>query len=268
MNSQLSRYAVAAVLLPVTLFCVFAENYLFFLVLVLAAGGATWWEFAGHLFGFERRGLLALAWGGWLVTALGAYFYGPAGQSVGLVAALALAAGYTFWALTREGGPVLLNLVGRYALGHLYLSFLLSFFLLLRKAPSGDMWLCYLLLVTMAADTGAYYVGRKVGGPKLCPSISPNKTIAGLVGGTVAATIVSCACSFFIPASLLNLTLLGLCLALWGAAGDLFESALKRAIGIKDSSTLLMGHGGFWDRLDSLLFNVAPVYMAADLLIR
>ncbi len=95
----------------------------------------------------------------------------------------------------------------------------------------------------------------------------PVKTISGLAGGTLAALLVSCFCNFFLATNLFTLAFLGLVLGLWGAAGDLFESAVKRAMDIKDSSNLLMGHGGFWDRLDSLLFNVVPVYVAADLII-
>ncbi|UQZ88538.1 hypothetical protein C4J81_04680 [Deltaproteobacteria bacterium Smac51] len=267
MSSHASRWLVAIVLLPPVIYSMFADNYLLFFAVILIVGGLTWWEFCNNLFGSERWGLLTLSLTGWLAVASGSYFYGPVGQSIGLVVALGLGAGYTMWALERETGPVLLNLLGRYALGHLYLSFLMSFFLLLKKTGSGSMWLIYLLLVTIAADTGAYYVGRKVGGPKLWTKISPNKTMSGLAGGTVAAMLVSCACNFFLSTSLLTLAILGLIMGLWGAAGDLFESAVKRAIDIKDSSNLLMGHGGFWDRLDSLLYNVVPVYVVADLII-
>ncbi len=260
-----SRWLVAIVLLGLTIPAILAEDYLYFFLLILLAGGVTWWEFSRNLFGLERTGLMGLALGGWLAVAVGAYFYGPSGQSIGLVLALGLGAAYTMWALERESGPVVLNLLGRLALGQLYLSFLLSFFLLLKKTESGGLWLMYLLAVTIAADTGAYYVGNKFRGPKLAPKISPNKTVSGLIGGAVAAILVSVICALFIPkATLVSLAALGLFLGFWGALGDLFESAVKRAIDIKDSSNLLLGHGGFWDRLDSLLFNVVPVYLMAD----
>jgi len=260
-----SRWLVAIVLLGPTIAAILAEDYLYFFLLMLLVGGVTWWEFSRNLFGAERSGLLAVALGGWLAVAVGTYFFDPLAQSVGLVLALALGAGYGMWALERESGPVMLNLLGRLALGHLYLSFLLSFFLLLKKAESGGLWLMYLLAVTIAADTGAYYAGNKLRGPKLAPKISPNKTVSGLIGGAVAAMLVSAVCALFIPkASLLSLVALGFFMGFWGAFGDLFESAMKRAIDIKDSSNLLLGHGGFWDRLDSLLFNVVPVYLVAE----
>ncbi|MDL2226327.1 phosphatidate cytidylyltransferase [Deltaproteobacteria bacterium OttesenSCG-928-M10] len=259
-----SRWIVAVPLLALAVWSMLADEYLYFFIVVLLAGGATWWEFSRNLFGVERVNLMLLAQAGWLAVAGGSYFYGPSGQSFGLVLALALGAFYTMWALEKESGPVLLNLLSRFALGHLYLSFLMSFFLLLKKSGSGGLWLVYVLAVTVAADTFAYYVGTKFGGPKLWPKISPNKTVSGLVGGAVGAMIVSSICTLFLPAALGILAPLGLFLGLWGAVGDLFESAIKRAIDIKDTSTLLLGHGGFWDRLDSLLFNIVPVYVLAD----
>ncbi len=259
-----SRWLVAVVLLIPALWTMLSDTYIYFFLVTLVVGGLTWWEFSRNLFGPTRVNLMILAQLGWLAVASGSYFYGPSGQSFGLVLALALGACYTMWALERESGPVLLNLLSRFALGHLYLSFLMSFFLLLKKSGSGGLWLVYVLAVTVAADTFAYYVGRRVGGPKLWPKISPNKTVSGLVGGTLGAMLVSMLCSLFLPAPLVMLAPLGLFLGLWGAVGDLFESAIKRAIEIKDSSTLLLGHGGFWDRLDSLLFNIVPVYVLAD----
>ncbi len=160
-----SRWLVAIVLLGLTIPAILAEDYLYFFLLILLAGGVTWWEFSRNLFGLERTGLMGLALGGWLAVAVGAYFYGPSGQSIGLVLALGLGAAYTMWALERESGPVVLNLLGRLALGQLYLSFLLSFFLLLKKTESGGLWLMYLLAVTIVADTGAYYVVNKFRGP-------------------------------------------------------------------------------------------------------
>ena len=265
-SGHLSRWLVAVILLPPIVFSMVSENYIWFFLIMLIAGGLTWWEFSRSLLGPDRRGLMALGLAGWAAVAYGTYFGGPAGngQSIGLVLALVLGAGYTMWALQRESGPVLLNLLSRYALGHLYISFLLSFFLLLKKTDSGGLWLIYVLVVTIAADTGAYYVGTKLKGPKLYPKVSPNKTVSGLLGGAAAAMVISAVCASFLPPKYYELMALGLFLGFWGALGDLFESAIKRAIDIKDSSTLLMGHGGFWDRLDSLMFNIVPVYVVAD----
>lgn len=269
LGSHGSRWVVGLAMLFIAIFPILSKEYLYFFILMLLVGGFCWWEFCLNLLGAERTGLLGLALGGWLAVAMGAFFMGPSGQSLGLVVALALGAFYTMWALERESGPVLLNLLGRFALGHLYLSFLMSFFLLLKKSSSGEQWLIYVIVVTVVSDIAAYYAGRKFKGPKICPKISPKKTVSGLVGGTVAAMLVSMASVLYLPAEagLLSLCLLGLFLGLWGAVGDFFESSIKRALDIKDSSTLLLGHGGFLDRFDSMLFNIVPVYVLADFLV-
>ncbi len=117
-------------------------------------------------------------------------------------------------------------------------------------------WLVLLVvLIIAAADIGAYFSGRAIGGPKLAPSISPGKTRAGAVGGLVAATVVTILAVTTLPDapfSPLVAGAVGFVLALVSIGGDLLISLLKRQRGIKDSSTLLPGHGGILDRFDSL----------------
>jgi phosphatidate cytidylyltransferase len=117
---------------------------------------------------------------------------------------------------------------------------------------SGFDLLIWLFLVVWSTDIGAYFAGRAIGGPKLAPSISPNKTIAGLIGGVLAATILA---GLWVYAMKLPATLLSLAppLAVAAQLGDLFESGLKRRAGVKDSGTWLPGHGGLLDRLDGLV---------------
>lgn len=139
--------------------------------------------------------------------------------------------------------------------GLLYLPFILRF---ARALTSPEIIL--VLLSTFATDTGAYYTGRHIGGPKIWPSISPKKTWAGSVGGC-AFCILTCLCIGLIAgnADALAFVALGAALNLAAQFGDFFESALKRWRGIKDSGKLLPGHGGILDRIDSLLF-VLPLY--------
>jgi phosphatidate cytidylyltransferase len=117
---------------------------------------------------------------------------------------------------------------------------------------SGFDLLIWVFLVVWSTDIGAYFAGRAIGGPKLAPSISPNKTIAGLVGGVLAATILAGLWVYAVglPAALLSLAAP---LAVSAQFGDLFESGLKRRAGVKDSGTWLPGHGGLLDRLDGLV---------------
>jgi phosphatidate cytidylyltransferase len=114
----------------------------------------------------------------------------------------------------------------------------------------------FVMLCVWATDIGAYFTGRRVGGPKLAPSISPNKTWAGLGGGVVCAAIVGGICTSFspYPPSIIAGIDLGILLALVSQGGDLFESWLKRRVGAKDSGTLIPGHGGLLDRVDGMIF--------------
>jgi phosphatidate cytidylyltransferase len=117
---------------------------------------------------------------------------------------------------------------------------------------SGFDLLIWVFLVVWSTDIGAYFAGRAIGGPKLAPAISPNKTMAGLVGGVASAALFAGAWVYYVglPAKLLWMAVL------FGVAaqlGDLFESGLKRRAGVKDSGTWLPGHGGLLDRLDGLV---------------
>jgi len=137
----------------------------------------------------------------------------------------------------------------------------------LRFDASAGAALVYWLLASIwATDTGAYAVGRTVGGPKLSPRISPKKTWSGLIGGIVAAVLVGgvTAWSVGLASPVAAAAISGL-IAVWSQVGDLCESAVKRHFGVKDSSRLIPGHGGFLDRLDGLLF-AAPLAAAAVLL--
>ncbi len=112
--------------------------------------------------------------------------------------------------------------------------------------------LIWVFLVVWSTDIGAYFAGRAIGGPKLAPSISPNKTIAGLIGGVISAAVLAGAWVYYVglPAPLLWIAVP---FAVAAQLGDLFESGLKRRAGVKDSGTWLPGHGGLLDRLDGLV---------------
>jgi phosphatidate cytidylyltransferase len=118
------------------------------------------------------------------------------------------------------------------------------------------------MLVTWATDIFAYFAGRSIGGPKLAPRISPNKTWAGLIGGMAGAAVVGGVAAYLFELDLLFL-LAGAPMGLLAQLGDLYESKVKRRLGVKDSGSLLPGHGGVLDRLDGLL----PVAIATLLLL-
>jgi phosphatidate cytidylyltransferase len=131
--------------------------------------------------------------------------------------------------------------------------------------PRGLAWVLSVILITWMADTFAYLVGKRIGRRKLSPVVSPNKTVEGLIGGTIAAAITGAIALavFGIHGGVWIGLLIGAALALIGLFGDLMESVLKREAGVKDSSALIPGHGGMLDRLDALLFTfVAGLYLA------
>ena len=146
------------------------------------------------------------------------------------------------------------------ALGALYIGVPYVSLVWLRADPAtGLATLLWLLAVVWATDTAAMFAGKTIGGPKLAPVISPNKTWAGLAGGMGAAAAVGIAFAFFLDAPMLLAALISAGLAVVAQAGDLGESLVKRHFNVKDSGTLIPGHGGIFDRVDGLL-AVAPVW--------
>lgn len=119
----------------------------------------------------------------------------------------------------------------------------------------------YVIVVVSATDIGAYFAGKRIGGPKLAPSISPGKTWAGLAGGVISAAIAGAVCASFTPypPSLIACLDMGALLAIISQLGDLFESWLKRRAGVKDSGQLIPGHGGLMDRVDGMVFSL-PIF--------
>ncbi len=227
-------------------------------ILIVFAAALLAWEWGGLT--LERRGTAA-----WLLV---------------LFVPLFVAAGMflhpVHLAVAAAGGTLLCYLLQRLdsgrdapalwlAAGVLYLVPPCLALLLLRRAePEGLLLVLFAVLTVWATDIGAYFVGRSVGGWKILPAISPNKTWAGLAGGMAAAAIVAAALSsLFSHASLEGAALLGACLAVLAQAGDFLESGIKRHFGKKDASNLIPGHGGLLDRVDGLL----PVGLAMMILV-
>jgi phosphatidate cytidylyltransferase len=162
--------------------------------------------------------------------------------------------------------------IGVTILGVFYVAFLGGFLVAARVGFDGagiphlsTKLLAFFFLVTMGADTGAYYVGKNLGKHKLVPKISPGKTWEGLTGGILAGVALAGMSSFtFFPELNYRASLpLALVMAVVGLFGDLAESAMKRGAGAKDAASILPGHGGILDRLDSLLFNAPILYYFA-----
>jgi phosphatidate cytidylyltransferase len=153
--------------------------------------------------------------------------------------------------------------------GVLYIPLLLSFLVKIYDQGNGFHWVFWLLLVVAAGDTGAFYVGTYLGKHKICPAVSPKKTIEGALGGLAANVCIGILYqSLFIPSLPFSMGILfALALGAVGQVGDLFESEFKRAAGVKDSGGLLPGHGGFLDRIDALLFAAPVAFLLKDYLL-
>jgi phosphatidate cytidylyltransferase len=243
----LLRVASAAVLGPLVLAAIWLGGA-WLLALVLLGVAVMGWEWAGLATGgrFGAVGALTIA------TGLAAAALAGVGAGIGL-AALAAAGGAVLVlaaaARSRQAEPL------RTAAGALWLTLGSIAFLALGRLPvEGRATLFWLLSVVWANDITAYACGRAIGGPKLAPRISPNKTWAGFFGGVLGAGLVGGLFSRLSgDGSPLGLALTSLLLGVAAQLGDLAESAAKRHFGVKDSSRLIPGHGGLLDRVDGLL---------------
>jgi phosphatidate cytidylyltransferase len=168
-----------------------------------------------------------------------------------LVAAVATAMFWEWWTLTRAWGP-------RWTVGGFVYALLPAISLLTIRERFPDVnhstpeLLLWVFIVTWSTDIGAYFVGKAIGRTRLAPSISPGKTVEGLVGGVVAAALLGAAWVVYRDLPQLLLVLAPI-FAGAAQAGDLFESWIKRRVGVKDSGHWLPGHGGLLDRLDGLV---------------
>ena len=133
---------------------------------------------------------------------------------------------------------------------------------LLLTQPSGHIMLVTLAAIIAAFDSAAYFVGRGIGGPKLWPQVSPKKTISGSIGGLLAATGITVVLADVITSgNQLDALILGVVLGILAQAGDLLESAMKRRLNVKDSGSILPGHGGLLDRFDGYILATPVFYL-------
>jgi phosphatidate cytidylyltransferase len=132
----------------------------------------------------------------------------------------------------------------------------IGFYFFIETRDAGLVYIFYSLFMIWATDSGAYFIGKAMGKNKLWPEISPNKTVEGSIGGVVCAVVVAVLFTVFsnIHAALVTLMGITVVLSVFGQIGDLVQSAFKRHFNVKDSGTILPGHGGILDRFDSLLF--------------
>ena len=179
------------------------------------------------------------------------------------LSAFALVITYPRWQLHAD------NKIIRLLIGSALLWFAWLSIVYLRGEPEGPLLLLYVISVVAASDVGAYFSGKAFGRRKLAPAASPGKSWEGFAGGCLAAVLVAIGAQQLGPFSIYPATLfvlVGLVLALASVVGDLFESVVKREARVKDSGTLLPGHGGVLDRVDGLVAAL-PVFVCVHLLL-
>ena len=278
-RTLVTRVVSALVLLPGVLVLGWLGGW-YFAALVAAAAGVCAWEFAGIAVAPDGKATRVLLVA--LAAALPLVFLAwPPHRIPWIPTILFPSLAVVFLAVNLLAPGEGLGLVpSRAALsvfGVLYTGGLLSFAVLLRQiGPQGPWWLLMLLAVTWLNDTGAYFAGRAFGGHKLYPRIFPGKAWEGLAGGIVASvggaffawwvgTLVHVRGVAPLDLEAWQLLVAGLVTGVVGPLGDLSESLLKRAYGVKDSGRIMPGHGGILDRIDALLFNAAVLYLWAVL---
>jgi phosphatidate cytidylyltransferase len=228
--------------------------------LIVALGAAEW----ARLSGYGGRGTAAYVAGLLLLLMLaGAYL------AAGLPLLLPLLLGAIWWVFGvawlwrfSRGGLGAPGSGLACAAGYLLLVPAWLALVVLHGAVDGAFWITFLLLLVWGADVGAYFAGRAFGRRKLAPSISPNKTWEGVLGGAVLAVLLGALAYMVVEPhgpALIVLVPLALVTVAISVVGDLFESMIKRLFGVKDSGTLLPGHGGVLDRVDSLT-AAGPVF--------
>lgn len=237
----------------------------FALVLSLVA----WFEYARA---FSERGMALTMVTGFLGLAL-LWYAGWQGNAELMVAASALIVLVVLLesVLLRSAVSIMDSVTS--VAGILYFGFPFTFMVMLRNAQPdvqiatqlGDfafgcamIWIMF--IGTWASDTFAYFTGSAIGRHKLCPSISPNKTVEGFLGSVVGTTAVVAGLGVFFSLPVQEMAALGLAISILATLGDLVESVAKRYTGIKDSGNIIPGHGGVWDRFDSVLFTTPLVY--------
>jgi phosphatidate cytidylyltransferase len=148
------------------------------------------------------------------------------------------------------------------AAGAFYIGWTLSLFLLLRVEANGLAWVMVVVLGSFATDTGALIIGKSFGRRALAPRISPGKTWEGAIGGFILGigAVLALASLLELPVSMLESVALGALVGVSAQVGDLMESMIKRASGVKDAGRMIPGHGGILDRLDSVVFVIVVVY--------
>jgi phosphatidate cytidylyltransferase len=268
----LKRWITSLVALPFLILLIWQGGALLFTLVIAAVSLLGLWEYFRILFA-DHRGATVVA------MRLAGTVCGPAIVFSSYLAAshlllLVLALGFIF-----AGGLAVVRFkddarvpvtLAQAMLGIVYVPVLLSSLVVIRTSADGVTWIFLVLAMVFAGDVAAFFIGSRWGRYKLCPAVSPGKTVEGAVGGLAASVAVGAFFQLFFlpPHSWLPALVCFMTVGAVGQVGDLFESVLKRSAGVKDSGNLLPGHGGILDRIDALLFAAPMALLFKEVLLR
>jgi phosphatidate cytidylyltransferase len=261
---HLKRWITGLTALPFLIYLVYKGGVPFTL-LVTVGGLLSLWEYFRIVFssGSSAKFNFFMMWGfimgGGIIWA--AHFKGL--EMVLVLVAFNLLFSALFSLFRYKVDPQVMETIKKQIQGIIYIPVLISFLVIIRHDIEGMVWIFVLLSIVFAGDITALYVGTLFGRHKLCPAVSPGKTIEGSAGGILANVIVGAIGKYFFLSHLpwgLSIPFF-IAIGVAGQIGDLYESELKRSSKIKDSGGLLPGHGGFLDRIDALLFAAPVAYV-------
>jgi phosphatidate cytidylyltransferase len=264
---HLKRWITGLIALPFLIFIIYWGGILFAL-LISVAGVISLWEYFRIVYHAESKiQFNPITLWGYVICLVIIWTTHAVGMQLNMwIIAISLIFSAFISLFQFKSDPGVLEIIRKQLQGIVYIPLLLSFLIVIRNTPSGMVWIACILAVIFAGDISAFYSGSYLGRHKLCPAVSPGKTIEGSVGGLAGNLVVGLLVKyFFLPELSWSTSILFfLALGAAGQVGDLFESELKRFSSVKDSSGVLPGHGGFLDRIDALLFAspVAFVFIA------
>lgn len=286
------RLITAIVAIPILLYLIFCAPVWAFALLIVWAAGTSTWEYVSITTAREYPAAR------WLMGALGAgvfavLYWAPEHFVAAIAGGVIIP--FLVFLFRHDDQKRVTHLMGSAVTGLIYGAIMVGTLALLRRetGTAGPFWILLTLVIVWISDTGAYFSGRAFGKHKLYPSVSPNKTIEGAAGGFISSVVFAALCNFGFVAlvgldgfstelfgqewltveltwselTITDLLLIVIPANLLAQTGDLAESLVKRAHGVKDSGTIIYGHGGMLDRIDALIFAAPWVYYCAVVLI-
>ncbi|MDR1702700.1 MAG: phosphatidate cytidylyltransferase [Sporomusaceae bacterium] len=268
------RILTALVGIPLAIYIIHKGGYLF-AAAVLGLALTAWHEFSAML---SKKGIHTFLGLGFLgITAiLACALWGNSEESLALVLFLLI---FALMKTVISPAAVTITDAAFTIMGVFYIALPFAALFLLRDSAEsitttfglvagGEFYLYLAFLTTWASDTAAYFVGTQFGRHKLCPAVSPNKSVEGALGGLLGSIMTVVAVGSLAALPLCHLLILGLITGIFAPFGDLVESALKRFAGVKDSGNFFPGHGGVLDRFDAMMFAVPVVYYYVNIFFR